>query len=243
MIGVLRVPAAVVRRHRVLDDLRGHAGTDVGGGAPARGIDHREVVVHRHRNGLQPPQRLGHVTGDLEEEADDEGSGEPVPVTGPTPEGERDGQSVLIHPVEQPPQAVRGADHPAGAEARRSVDLLEELESVVVVAQQRGFGGAHRDLGAAGQEARRVPQGEHPGSRLIIAGELDEALPRGHELGHVLTQLRLGGGQVGAGPVAVAEIPGAVGRPHGVEECLPAGRGAVFGHSKEGERSHVSRLG
>ena len=53
---------------------------------------------------------------------------------------------------------------------------------------------------------------------------------------------RVAGEIEAAGGVAVAEVPGAIRRPHRVEQGLPASGGPVFGDSVASEGRHASTI-
>jgi hypothetical protein len=57
----------------------------------------------------------------------------------PAAEGERGRQPGIVDAVEQAPQLVRHADHPAAGECRLEHDSIEQVGVVVVVAGQPGL--------------------------------------------------------------------------------------------------------
>ena len=170
----------------------------------------------------QGGRRLLHRGSDLEQVAHDERDRETRRGSLPAAEGERHDEAVLVHAVQQPPQAVARTDHASSREGAAGGDPLEEIRVVVVVAHQRSLLAGQHGLGAAWQECRRVPHGQHPRCHLVAPRQRDEPLPRRYQLGHEPSELRSGCGEVGALKLALLEVPAPVARPGRVVQRLPA---------------------
>ena len=166
--------------------------------------------------------RLLHRLARLEQVADDQRDAEAVSDLAPAAEGQRGREAGVVHAVEQAPEAVAHADHAPAGPGRRADDALRAGRRIVVVAHEdRIRVAAPRSLRAAHHKAGRPVEREKAGRQLVAAGELDEALVGGDQLGHVPAQHPAAGREIRASRLALLQVPAAVGRPHRVEGGLP----------------------
>ena len=82
----------------------------------------------------------------------------PSPTCGRPPKVSETAQPAVVHPVQQSPQAVQHAEHPAAGVRGAGHHRVEQAVVPVVVADQRRAARQDRRLRAPGEEGRRVPQ-------------------------------------------------------------------------------------
>ena len=212
----------VVRRRRRRPERHAPVGREMGGEDVTRQVRQRQRVGQVVRKPREHRRRLGHVRARLEQVAQDERHPEPVAEHRPAAERERDRQAVLVDAVEQAPQAVARAHHALPIPCRVPDEPLQARGRVVVVSDEdRAAGAAEDALRAAAQVRRRVHHREHPRGHVAAAGQLDQPLPRRHELGHVLAQHPRRVGEARAGRLAVAQEPVPIRGPQLLEDAAP----------------------
>src|SRR4029453_2313621 len=176
----------MVGRHSGRGELGCGVRRDERGQVFTRAVDEGEVVAHVDRYAAKHRPYVVERLSNLQEVADDEGDAEAGTGTWSAAEGQGDCEARIVHAVNEAPQAISGAEDASARKGVRVDHMLEEVQSVVVVADEQRSAATERGLGTPGQEAWRVPQREESGCALVAAGELHEALPGGYELGHVV---------------------------------------------------------
>ena len=219
--------ALVVGGGGEVDEPGGTARADVGGHVGAGAVEQREVLRRVHRDPRQRLARRRHVVAGLEHVADDQRDREPVADVRAPAEGERDRQPAVVHPVEQPPQAVAHPDHAPLAPLRQAHDALEPVGRVVVVAHEQRLAARPRALRAADDEPGRAPERQQPGGEVAAPGEVDEPIVGRHQLRHVV------GERAAAGRVPRAAPP----RPPGGTRC---GTSATWPRSARASRRRAA---
>ena len=127
-------------------------------GVIARGVDQRHVVGLRDGNPLQRLDRFFDGRTGLQDIAQHNRDAETFATAGSAAERERDREPVVVHPVQQTPEHVAGAEHPAVAGVvGRGDDAFEERLVVVVIANQGGTRAGNDDLSTADGESGKSP--------------------------------------------------------------------------------------
>jgi hypothetical protein len=80
-------------------------------------VDHGDVVAHVRGDARQRRAGLGRGFAGLQHVAQDQRHAEAVADHPPPAEGQRDRKARVVHPVDQPPEPVGGAQHPAALPA------------------------------------------------------------------------------------------------------------------------------
>ena len=110
----------------------------------------------------------------------------PSPTSGRPPNVSETASPSSIHPVQQSPEHVTGAEHPAapGVVSGRNHGFEERLV-VVVVAHQGGLFARQDCLGAADRERGKTPHRQHPGGDRVVTAETAQTLPGRDQFGEI----------------------------------------------------------
>ena len=214
------VPGGSSRRPRASARRRGRArGTRC---RRRRRVDDRQRVREVVRQPAQRRPRLLRRLARLEQVADDERHAEAAAHDLAPAERERDGETGVVEPVEQPPGAVAGADHgPHPARCGGSSPRAARARS-----RSSARGSGRRRCHTACEQPARYDGGAHiprkRASRSPPPASAQTLLVRGDELRHVLLQ-RPQRGRVGrARRLALVQEPRPVAGPVALEERRPA---------------------
>ena len=102
----------MVGDRREVEHLGPRARPDQDGAAATVPVQQHHVVGHVHRHPTQHLDALGDRPGRLEQVPENQGNRESGTAAALAGEGQGRDQAVVVHAVEQAPQAITGADHP-----------------------------------------------------------------------------------------------------------------------------------